>query len=252
MNRVWMGRIVALVAVTGVAGVGAMVDPTTLGRTDLRPPTSHRAPDHPQLPIFHGERGTLIGDDLRMSGQDVRLRHFQTDDAPEVVADYYQEAFEDLGREVVRFTIGSVTHVSSVADDGAMLTVNIFEQDGLTFVVPGVSHGGMMPGAEAREMSLPIPGDAVAVLTKRSVDGDKRSATAQFILPAAADQAEAWYRTRLLADGFHEQPKGQMPGQEHNYVLRFQRGDEHAHVGVQRLDEEAGTLIFLLHEVPAR
>jgi hypothetical protein len=251
VNRgVWMGRILAFVAVTGVAAVGAMVDPMSMGRTDMRPPVSFHAPDHPQLPAFRGERGDPIADSLRMSGQDVQLRHFQTDDPPEEVADYYQQSFEDLGREVVRYTIGGVTHVSAIADDGAILTVNVFHQEGATFVVPGVSRGGMLPGAEAKEMPLPIPPDATAVLTGSSVDAGRKSATAQFIMPRGMEAVAAWYQEQLGAAGYHELPRGQAPGQVHNYVLRFQRGDAHANVGLQGLDEEAGTMVFLLHEAP--
>lgn len=248
---VLIGRALALVAVTGVVAVGAVVDPTPMGSSDLRAPVSHQAPDHVQFPAFQGERGDPIGETLRISGQDVRLRHFQTDEPPEAVASYYHKAFSDLEREVVRYEVGGVHHVSAIADDGAMLTVNIFDQDGATFVVPGVSRGGMMPGIEAEEMSLPIPADAQAVLTSKATDAGRDSATAQFIMPRGIDEVTAWYQERLGQKGYRELSRARAPGQQHNYVLRFERGDEHAKVGLQGLSEEAGTMVFLLHEAPA-
>ncbi len=240
---------IAIVLVSGAATAGSLLDRTPMPPTDLSPVRAWGAPLHPQMPGFHSTRETVVGEGLRINNQLVDLSQFITDEAPDVVADHYEESFRRLRAEVNRYSVGPVTHVSTFADDGRMLSVMIIDEAEGTQVIPGVSEGTVRAGAELDESDIPMPPAPQLLLTHESTDGGKRATTAQFVVSQNLAEVLAFYRTELPRMGYRELGLNVQEGLEGARQLRFRRGAAMLTVTVHGMDD-VGAMVYVLLERP--
>lgn len=191
-----------------------------------------------------GDGGEIpVADSLEVSGQPMRLAVLSTPDPPSRVIAFYADAFRARGLVPVVSPGDAFAHVS-VFDpaDGLQRFVSALPQpDGRTLVMTGTTDPrrpallhGIGGGA-----TLPVPPGHRGYLSFRSVDGEVRAESAQFVTPLPLAGIAAFYREALGREGYAQTPA---PG---DALLTFARAGGTFSVAMQKLAQDGGSGVFV-------
>lgn len=185
-----------------------------------------------------------VGDALVVNGQPMQLSLFYTSDAPARVVGFYEEAFRARGVIPVATLDAQVGHVSAFdPEDGMQRFITALPQpDGQTLVMVGVTNPRKPPRL-LRGASLapfPVPEEHRAFLGYDSEDAGAHAQAGEFVTSLSTAEVLAFYRSRLVADGYVERRDESSEG-----MVLFSRGDVSLSVAVQALDEKKGAAVFV-------
>lgn len=255
MNRLLSTSLSTLLV--GAVGAAALIlDPVTVTSSDAAPPSAVAPLLSPDLPTYPGAREISIGDDLKINGQSVAMHQFFSDDAPEEIASFYTDAFREIaGPSTITYQLGNAHYAGFTDDAGRFIQVMVLAQeDGTSMVIPNVADGPIRPGLEASALEVPLPSDKRNLVSSRSSELGRDAINAQFVTDLDLTGVAEFYRQRLPALGFKQAPGAVLPEDiSLTGVLRF-IGDDGSRltVSVQGLSAGGGSLVFLLHELPAQ
>ncbi|MDF1562503.1 MAG: hypothetical protein P1V51_05645 [Deltaproteobacteria bacterium] len=246
-------KSLALVLCGGAAALGLALDPGTIASSSAIAPRAVTPLLHGDLPAYPGVAETRVGRGLSINGQRVDMHQFFTDDAPEVVADHYEQVLSAaVGGEVHRYQVGNADYVGVMNDEGRFVQVMILADGEGSLVIPNVADGPLRPGREVSSLKVPLPPDASNLSTFRSQDGGKVATSAQFLTELDMLGMSEFYRAKMPALGFRQLEGAVVPESlGENGLMRFAgpEGDI-VSIGVQSVAERRGCLVYLLHEVP--
>ena len=192
----------------------------------------------------HSEVGEIaVGDSLEVNGQPMQLSIFYTSDAPQLVVQFYADAFAARGVLPVISADPQLAHVAGFdTRDGLQRFISALPQpDGQTLVLVGVTNPRRPPrftrGAE--EAGIPLPKENRAYLGYRSSDEGAQAESGQYVSALGAAQVLAWYRRELPARGWAERTQDSTPA-----LALFTKAGSILSVAVQTLGEK-GSAVFV-------
>lgn len=232
------GGVAAAAAVVAVgiwAGRGQPAKAAALPPGRATDELAYAGPSHGEIPV---------GDAMEVNGQPMQLSIFYTDDAPEIVARFYAEAFRARRAMPIVAVDRAVTHVSAFDPrDGLQRFVNALPQsDGSTLVTIGVldPRRPLRLSQEPGASSIPVPVEHRGFVSHRARDAGPASEAAQYVSRLTAPEILAFYRRELSARGFLERTEESSAS-----VAVFTKGAGAMSVAVQSLSDDRGSAVFV-------
>lgn len=216
-------------------------------------PAAHAAGGRPSRAtddLAYAKDGEIpVGDSLVVNGQPMQLSIFYTKDEPRKVIEFYAQAFIDRSLTPIVSPGEPVAHVSVFdPEDGLQRFITAVPQaDGQTMVMVGITNPRKPPQLlrGARSATFPVPDENRAFLGYRSEDQGAHAESAQFVTSLTTAQTVAFYRERLVKEGYAEHQDESSAG-----MTLFSKGEVTLSVAIQALAEsgksgETGSAVFV-------
>lgn len=160
------------------------------------------------VPAYPGAKGAApLGEGLELNGMPLRMATFVTDDPPDVVRDFYADAFAAEGLEVQSSSVAGpgAAVIAWDPERGVQRSVSILAQGGETLVFPALVPLAASKPARPRPLP-PLPEDAHLVSDLVARDGGDESRTVSVVTPHGQPEAVQSLGTRLTDAGWRWDP----------------------------------------------
>jgi len=213
------------IAFLGLLGGGDY--PEAVARRTLDPMVGYYGQDMPRYP---GVRELPAGPNNAVGGAAVRMSFFTTEDEPDKVARF----FEDAWRTRRLYVTSDVTHMGGVvsavdASGGKVYQALLSRRGEETMVFPSVTSSPLAASTDSPDppVAALFPG-STSLLTLGSAEAGHKSRVSMSVNDGTMDENLAHYRSALAAAGYlrevGKQPKNLHPG--HRILVYRKEGSE--------------------------